>query len=239
MQRIAVTTTRAARAGLVPRGCWETAAVDRKANFEGVDLVFGYGSLCWKPPCDESAIVETFPCVVKNFQRKFWQRSIDHRGTVESPGLVATLLSHEHPDYAKPTSSDADEDCHVLGMCYRIKNIESILPELDFREKNGYTRTVTPVFAPNGTNRCLGRAILYLAEFGNDPAYAGVIDDKVVAKIIARSSGPSGSNIQYFRSLLSFCRANSVADEHLERVEKYIQDIHSTGERPIDADGSE
>ena len=49
--------------------------------------IFGYGSLCWKPefPHDEQIVGR-----ITGWTRRFAQRSADHRGTPEAPGLVAT-----------------------------------------------------------------------------------------------------------------------------------------------------
>jgi cation transport protein ChaC len=50
--------------------------------------VFGYGSLIWDPgfPVAERRIA-----TLKDWHRSFCMRSIHHRGTVESPGLVLAL----------------------------------------------------------------------------------------------------------------------------------------------------
>lgn len=68
--------------GDVPAGCWETAEVDPDADFTGVDCIFGYGSLVWKLPCDESLIADAFIGCARGWARRFWQHSVDHRGTV-------------------------------------------------------------------------------------------------------------------------------------------------------------
>ena len=54
--------------------------------------LFGYGSLIFKEP---PHVVERVPGYVENSVRRFWQSSIDHRGTEEQPGRVVTLLTHE------------------------------------------------------------------------------------------------------------------------------------------------
>lgn len=52
--------------------------------------VIGYGSLIFKPPPLYSFRVTG---TLKGFIRRFWQSSSDHRGTPQSPGRVATLVS--------------------------------------------------------------------------------------------------------------------------------------------------
>ena len=53
-------------------------------------VVFGYGSLCWRPDTTLGDF-DSFPCILRGWTRLFCQRSTDHRGTPEAPGLVVTL----------------------------------------------------------------------------------------------------------------------------------------------------
>eukprot|EP00035_Acanthoeca_spectabilis_P038886 m.57206 g.57206 ORF g.57206 m.57206 type:complete len:182 (+) comp9339_c0_seq4:173-718(+) len=144
--------------------CWDSAEVDPEANFEGVTSVFGYGSLVWKPPCDTRHIVGSQIGCIKGWARRFWQHSVDHRGTPTAPGRVATILHHTHPDMAAESTAavDGSDDCFITaGMVYTISDIAAILPELDFREKNGYTRTVVDVYDPKDLTRKIDRAIMF------------------------------------------------------------------------------
>ena len=51
--------------------------------------IFGYGSLMWNPGFSYER-KET--CFIKGWERRFWQESSDHRGTVSMPGRVATII---------------------------------------------------------------------------------------------------------------------------------------------------
>ena len=54
--------------------------------------VFGYGSLLWNPGFEVAdSVIGTLP----DYARSFCMRSIHHRGTEETPGLVLAL--DEHP----------------------------------------------------------------------------------------------------------------------------------------------
>ena len=55
----------ATMATAVPAGCWPTARVDGTADFTGVDRVFGYGSLVWKPPCKEEIVKKKHTAYIK------------------------------------------------------------------------------------------------------------------------------------------------------------------------------
>ena len=56
---------------------WDTCRVDAGKDFSGINIIFGYGSLCWKPPVASEHILRQFPAVVhKGFVRRFWQSSV-------------------------------------------------------------------------------------------------------------------------------------------------------------------
>ena len=66
--------------------------------------VFGYGSLIWHPgfPVAERQVAR-----LAGWHRSFCMRSIHHRGTVESPGLVLAL--------------DRAEGAHCDGVAFRVE----------------------------------------------------------------------------------------------------------------------
>jgi cation transport regulator ChaC len=157
----------------------------------------------WKPPCDAEYIgTATIGCI-RGWARRFWQHSVDHRGTSTAPGRVATILHRTHPDMAVAATAratraagasaadgrghgdghgdDADggsvpptgpTELVTAGMVYTITDMATILPMLDFREKNGYTRTVVDVFDPENLDRKINRAIMCVDFRG----HASVVD---------------------------------------------------------------
>jgi len=84
----------------------DTSALNQQrhpiADDESVWL-FGYGSLIWKAGFP---YLERRRATIYGWERRFWQGSHDHRGTLESPGRVATLIA------------SSGTPCH--GMAYRI-----------------------------------------------------------------------------------------------------------------------
>jgi cation transport regulator ChaC len=123
--------------------------------------VFGYGSLCWNPGQDGDAVL-SHPSVTTSLgraahYRRCWaQRSTDHRGTPDFPGIVCTLLKVDEVQPLLPparrTGSERDGQCRpastdTLGRVYHVppELVEPCLNELDFREKGGYARDVIDV----------------------------------------------------------------------------------------------
>ncbi|KAK6873423.1 Glutathione-specific gamma-glutamylcyclotransferase [Candida tropicalis] len=129
--------------------------------------VIGYGSLIFKPPPHVSFKVTGY---LTGFIRRFWQSSIDHRGTPEYPGRVVTLISlkdlqnnekfhddlHMYElkedsnniiiDVKKKIHELKEEDLKVYGVAYYIKpeNFDEVKEYLDIREQNGYTDHKVP-----------------------------------------------------------------------------------------------
>jgi cation transport protein ChaC len=137
--------------------------------------VIGYGSLIFKPPPHYSVKVSGY---LEGYIRRFWQSSTDHRGTKQSPGRVATLVSLEDlrrenkfhgdlhlyefneddsassgaiRDVALRVEEMKEEDLKVWGVAYYIdpENVAKVKEYLDIREKNGYSTHDVPFYVVN------------------------------------------------------------------------------------------
>jgi cation transport protein ChaC len=173
--------------------------------------IFGYGSLIWKV---DFPISNQFPAYIKGFERRFAQKSQDHRGTVEYPGRVVTLLE-----------TGRAEDV-VYGMCYCIdkSNVHQVLKHLDFREKNGYARHYVHVYHSHTNERHPALVLLYVGTRQNpqfiDPSTETL---EMTAEIIATSVGPSGKNSDYLFNLSRALDEMNVVDEHVKHLELLVK----------------
>ncbi|TEB29218.1 ChaC-like protein [Coprinellus micaceus] len=100
-------------------------------------IVFGYGSLIFKPP---PHVIKKTPGFLKGYVRRFAQKSHDHRGTPEAPGRVVTLVHKEDWDKFSQLDAFPDDDT-VWGVAYTIDPayVAEVREYLDYREKDGYT----------------------------------------------------------------------------------------------------
>ncbi len=144
--------------------------------------LFGYGSLIWRP---EVAFEERVPAVLHGYERRFWQRSGDHRGTADFMGRVVTLV---------PKAG-----ARVVGVAYRLTEPGPTLERVDVREQQGYARLVLPVERVGGGAL---DAVVYVADQAN-PYFAGDEALEATAQVVAKARGPSGANLDYARSLVA------------------------------------
>ncbi len=168
--------------------------------------VYGYGSIIWRPAIPYSvALLAT----VDGWTRRFWQGSHDHRGTVENPGRVLTLVP------------EADVQCkgRVFGIAH--PDVEQVLKNLDFREKNGYERQYLSVITHE-----LGpiEALTYIAAPSNS-AWLGDASDEDIAEQIRHSIGPSGTNIEYVLSLYKALLSEGIHDEHIQAIANRLDNL--------------
>ncbi len=174
-------------------------------KFDAVGLwVFGYGSLIWRP---DFAFDVAHWATVDNWARRFWQGSHDHRGTVDAPGRVLTLV---------PLSGQSCRG-RVFGVSRHDMN--DVLRELDYREKNGYERQWLDV---NVDDIGPVSALTYIAA-PNNIAWLGDASDEEITEHIRRSSGPSGSNKDYVLSLHNMLQAAAVQDSHIETIARLLE----------------
>lgn len=174
--------------------------------------IFGYGSLVWKA---DFPFIDRRKGFIRGYQRRFYQHSIDHRGTYERPGRVVTLL---------PTAQPEDR---VYGVAYRIAAQQKgeVLAHLDYREKNGYQRCTLEFqeFPEETGKRC--DIIMYIATPENE-SYAGAVWQlDSIAEQIFTSAGPSGPNREYLFNLANTMRTlfPGVDDKHLFDLEAAVR----------------
>jgi cation transport protein ChaC len=187
-----------------------TVAINQQMNhFDGHDAVwlFGYGSLIYKA---DFTYLERRPASIRHWVRRFWQGSHDHRGTLEAPGRVVTLIPQT--------------DAVCVGMAYLIA--PDALAHLDVREKNGYLRFVTPLSLDDGREP---EGLVYIATEEN-AAFLGAASERDIAEHIARSTGPSGPNRDYLLQLADALHQLDAEDPHVFAIEReLVRLIKQTG----------
>uniref|UniRef100_A0A1A9X2C8 glutathione-specific gamma-glutamylcyclotransferase n=1 Tax=Glossina brevipalpis TaxID=37001 RepID=A0A1A9X2C8_9MUSC len=174
--------------------------------------VFGYGSLCWNPGFEYERSITGY---IKGFVRRFWQGNVTHRGTLEKPGRVATLVE--------------DYEGLCWGCAYKITG-QTALDYLKQREctLGGY-RTVKTKFYPRIASYdtpFIGKAeevIVYLAD-DNSRHWLGEDIPENIAQQIVECRGASGHNAEYLLRLAKFMHDElpDVDDEHLFQLEYLV-----------------
>lgn len=177
--------------------------------------LFGYGSLIFKA---DFPFIERRPAHIVGWSRRFWQGSHDHRGTVQAPGRVVTLIR--------------DEGATCAGMAYLIT--PEVFAHLDYREKNGYLRLATDILFEDGS--CT-EGLIYIATEEN-AAFLGPASERDIARQIAGAEGPSGRNADYLLGLAVALRELGKDDPHVFEIERHLQllgEINATSGKDKDA----
>lgn len=181
----------------------DTTAVNRRNGLfdDAHELwLFGYGSLVWRA---DFAYSERRPARLRNWSRRFWQGSHDHRGTPQAPGRVLTLI--------------AEPGALCDGVAYRIAAKE--LGPLDLREKNGYLRFQAPLEFADGD---VAQGLVYIATEAN-AAWLGEAPEDAIARHVADAVGPSGRNRDYVLHLADALRELGSVDAHVFAVERHLR----------------
>ncbi|KAK4515443.1 uncharacterized protein ATC70_010389 [Mucor velutinosus] len=200
----------------------QSGSKENNPHSDGI-WVFGYGSLIWKPPIHYEQKQIGY---IKNYVRRFWQHSEDHRGTPEKPGRVVTLIPYNE---WKTIESVEGHDKVTWGVAFKIPSddVEATRAYLDHREKNGYTVHTVDVFSlEDDETPAVRNALVYIGTTDNE-AYVGPAPADKIAQQIHDSYGPSGWNAEYLLNLADALREISpgVKDDHVFELERRVKKI--------------
>ncbi|TFK38806.1 ChaC-like protein [Crucibulum laeve] len=197
-------------------------------------IVFGYGSLIFKPP---PHVISQVPGFVKGYVRRFAQQSHDHRGTPDNPGRAVTLIHKE--DWDKYSASDAfPNDDTVWGIAYTIDPVYEVEVRdyLDYREKDGYTMETLDIHGVDpetGEEKVIIHGAFCYVGRSDNPSFIGSepLDD--LAERIWRSVGPSGRNKDYLYKLAESVHHLSPTsfDPHLYALEAKVRALDEVADQ--------
>lgn len=142
--------------------------------------VFAYGSLMWNPGFP---VAEAVRAHAHDFARSFCMRSVVHRGTTETPGLVLGLE-------LQPGAC-----CHGLALRVHARDWPATLTLLRRRElpTDAYAEVQLPIFLEDGRQV---EGLTYVIR-RDHRQYWTDLDTADQARIIAEARGKSGANAEY------------------------------------------
>ncbi|MDY7233270.1 gamma-glutamylcyclotransferase [Hyalangium rubrum] len=166
--------------------------------------IFGYGSLIFRPSFPFEERREAW---LRDWARRFWQGSTDHRGTPEAPGRVVTLVP--------------EPGARCWGVAYRIasERVEEVLAHLDYREQGGYERHWVRLETRESPPP--SEALMYVAGPTN-PLYLGPSALEEIAAVVRSAHGPSGPNRDYVRLLAEALAQAGEHDAHVAELARLL-----------------
>jgi cation transport protein ChaC len=163
--------------------------------------VFAYGSLMWRPGFRYE---ESTHALLEGAHRALCLYSVVYRGVPKAPGLVFGL----------------DKGGKCEGMAFRVAKQRALNTRLYLQRRENVTNTyhasVQQVKLLDGSARHVG-ALCFVVDRRN-PQYAGRIPLEMQARLVRRSAGKSGANIDYVVNTMLHLRELGVHDAELERL---------------------
>lgn len=168
--------------------------------------VFGYGSLIWNP---EFPVAEARVARVNGWHRSFCMRSIHHRGSEASPGLVLAL------DRAPGATCD--------GLAFRVESGAEATTLALLRERelisSAYLETELDAELADGGRI---RALCYVID-PDHVQYCGGLALEEQAQIIAHAIGGRGTNRDYLWSTADHLAELGIADPDLNWLAERVR----------------
>jgi glutathione-specific gamma-glutamylcyclotransferase len=172
--------------------------------------VFGYGSLMWNPgfPWEERV-----PATLPGFARTFCMRSIHHRGTEESPGLVLAL--------------DPTPGASCRGLAFRVTAGEEggTLQTLRERELVSSAYVEETHLLRLGDGREVA-ALTYVVDTAH-VQYCGGLDLETQAQIIALAVGGRGPNTEYLWNTVAHLDTLGIEDVELVWLSERVRALRA------------
>ena len=168
--------------------------------------VFGYGSLVWNPGFDT---VERVIARLPGYRRSFCMRSVHHRGTPETPGLVLAL------DRAPDTA------CSGVALRTAPERADEVLAYLRERElvSAAYHEALLPVTLADGREV---EAVTYVVD-PDHVQYCRDLDLEDQAQIIARAHGGRGPNTEYLFNTAAHLQELGLGDQELDWLVRRVR----------------
>ncbi len=162
--------------------------------------VFGYGSLIWNPGFE---VIRKERALLYGLHRSFCVYSWVHRGSQESPGLVLGL--------------DKGGSCQGMAMLTAGNLRNQTIDYLRARElvTDVYLECWRKVRLQSGEQV---DALVYKTD-QDHPQYSKGLSLDQQTKIVQRSKGKSGNNIDYLRSTVAALKDVGIQDHSLEYID--------------------
>ena len=162
--------------------------------------LFGYGSLLWK---QGFSFVEAREVYLKNYKRRFWQVSEDHRGNEQQPGRVATVIP--------------DQKSECWGRAFLIEESEwnRVKAALAKREQAGYIMKQVATRTKES-----GSELLCWTYYGTQSSryFTGPETMADTARVIAEAKGDSGANVEYLQMLYQQLQIHQERDDYIAEL---------------------
>jgi len=168
--------------------------------------VFGYGSLVWNPGFEvQDRVIATLP----GYHRSFCMRSIHHRGTPESPGLVLAL------------DAQVEATCHGVALSVGEDQSDQVLAYLRERElvSSAYLEKMLEIDLADGRRV---EAVTYVID-PDHVQYCGGLDLEEQARIIARAVGGRGPNTEYLFNTAAHLGELGIIDAELDWLARRVR----------------